>query len=113
MRRTVSTATALFAAAGFAATATAAAVNFAGSNSTFAGNCNGADASLAGSGNSVTIRGACRALQIAGDDNRVLVDMAPEGTIKVYGSNNKVSWTSRGEVDINTAGPGNTVSRAR
>jgi hypothetical protein len=49
----------------------------------------------------------------AGDGNRVLVDMAPSGSIKIYGSNNQVSWSSKGEVEITTAGPGNTVTRAR
>jgi DUF3060 family protein len=88
-------------------------VNFAGSNSTFAGDCHGEDASLAGSGNTVTIRGACRAFQIAGDGNRVLVDMIAGGTIKVFGNNNRVSWTSDGEVEVTTVGPGNVVTRAR
>jgi hypothetical protein len=37
-------------------------------------------------------------LQIAGDGNRVLVDMAPSGTIKAHGSNNQVSWSSKVEV---------------
>jgi hypothetical protein len=89
------------------------AVNFAGSGSSFAGDCRGQDASLAGSNNTVTIRGACRAFQIAGGGNRVLVDMAPNAAIKVYGSNNQVSWTSSGEVQVTTVGPGNTVTRAR
>ena len=89
------------------------AVNFAGSNSTFAGDCHGQDASLAGSGNTVTIHGACRTFQIAGDGNRALVDMAPGGTIKVFGNNNRVSWTSSGEVEVTTVGPGNIVTRAR
>src|SRR5919106_5771402 len=78
------------------------AVNFAGSGSSFAGDCHGQDASLAGSNNTVTIRGACRAFQIAGDGNRVLVDMAPNGTIRVYGNNNQVSWTSSGEPQVTT-----------
>jgi hypothetical protein len=89
------------------------AVNFAGSGATFAGDCRGQDASLAGSNNTVTIRGACREFQIAGDGNRVLVDMAPTGAIKTYGNNNQVSWTSSGEVQVTTVGPGNTVTRAR
>jgi len=89
------------------------AVNFAGSNARFAGDCHGQDASLAGSGNTVTIHGACRAFQIAGGDNRVLVDMAGNGTIKVYGDNNQVSWTSSGDVQVTTVGQNNTVTRAR
>ncbi len=88
------------------------AVNFAGSNTRFVGDCHGQDASLAGSGNTVTIRGACRAFQIAGDNNRVLVDMSASGAIKVYGNNNQVSWKSSGEVEVTTVGPGNTVTRA-
>ncbi len=88
------------------------AVNFAGSNSNFAGDCRGQDASLAGSGNTVTIRGACRSFQIAGDGNRVLVDMAAGGKIKVYGSNNQVSWTAQGDVEVTTVGPSNIVTRA-
>jgi DUF3060 family protein len=89
------------------------AVNFAGSNTRFSGDCRGQDASLAGSGNTVTIRGACRAFQIAGDGNRALVDMMANGTIKVFGNNNEVSWTSAGEVEVTTVGPGNRVTRAR
>ncbi len=89
------------------------AVNFAGGDSNFAGNCRGQDAMLSGSRNTATIRGACRAFQIAGDGNRVLIDMAPNGTIKVYGNNNQVSWTSSGEVEVTAVGPGNTVTRAR
>ena len=88
-------------------------VNFAGSNSRFTGDCRGEDASLAGSGNTVTIRGACRAFQIAGERNRVLIDMAPRGTVKIYGSSNEVSWTSTGEPEVTTVGPNNTVTRAR
>lgn len=88
------------------------AVNFAGSNSTFAGDCHGQDASLAGSGNTVTIHGACRAFQIAGDGNRAFVDMAAGGTIKVFGNNNRVSWTGNGQVEVTTVGPGNVVTRA-
>jgi len=87
-------------------------VNLAGSNTRFAGDCKGEDASLAGSGNTVTIQGACRAFQIAGGDNRVLVDMAAGGTIKVYGSNNQVSWTSSGEVAVTTVGQNDVVTRA-
>lgn len=118
-------AAAIFVCAGAAATAAAAvgiaaspagaadpAVNFAGSDSHFTGDCRGLDASLAGSGNTVTIRGACRAFQIAGGNNRVLIDMAPGGTIKVYGSGNQVSWTSSGEPQITTVGQDNTVTRA-
>ena len=43
----------------------------------------------------------------------MLVEMAASGSLKVYGSNNQVSWSSKGEVEITTAGPGNTVTRAR
>jgi hypothetical protein len=113
MARIFSIAAAVF--AGTVGTAHAAdpAVNFAGSDATFAGDCRGQDASLAGSNNTVTIRGACRAFQIAGNGNRVLVDMAPNGTINVYGNNNQVSWTSTGDVQATTVGPGNTVTRAR
>ena len=118
MARTISIATAAVVAGAVGAVASAAwgadpAVNFAGSGSTFAGDCRGEDASLAGSNNTVTIRGACRAFQIAGDGNRVLVDMAANATIKVYGNNNQVSWTSTGEVQVTTVGPGNSVTRSR
>ena len=117
MARKVSIAVAVVAGAvastGSAAWGADPAVNFAGTASTFAGDCRSQDASLAGSNNTVTIRGACRAFQIAGDGNRVLVDMAANGTIKVYGNNNQVSWTSGGEVQVTTVGPANTVTRAR
>jgi hypothetical protein len=117
MARNVSIAAAVVAgvvgAAGSAAWGADPAVNFAGSGANFAGDCHGQDASLAGSNNTVTIRGACRAFQIAGDGNRVLVDMSPGGTIKVYGNKNEVSWTSIGEIQVTTVGPGNTVTRAR
>src|SRR5260370_1428220 len=86
------------------------AVNFAGSNTRFVGDCPGQDASLAGSGNTVTIRGACRAFQIAGDNNRVLVDMSASGAIKVYGNNNQVSCTSSGDALVTTVAPANAVT---
>ena len=111
--RTVSIMAMVLAGTAGIAPAASAAVNFAGNEASFAGDCGGEEASLAGNGNTVTIRGDCRALQIAGDCNRVLVDMAANGSIKVYGSNNQVSWSSKGEVEITAAGPGNMVSRAR
>lgn len=113
MVRTVSVMAMVLAGTAGIAPAASAAVNFAGNDASFAGDCGGQEASVAGSGNTVTIRGDCRSLQVAGDGNRVLVDMAANGSIKVYGSNNQVSWSSKGEVEITTAGPGNTVSRAR
>jgi hypothetical protein len=113
MVRTVSVMAMVLAGTAGIAPAASAAVNFAGNEASFAGDCGGQEASVAGSGNTVTIRGDCRSLQVAGDGNRVLVDMAANGSIKVYGSNNQVSWSSKGEVEITTAGPGNTVSRAR
>ncbi len=113
MAHTVRVAAAVFAGMVGAAHGADPAVNFAGSNANFAGDCRGRDAMLSGSGNTVTIRGACRAFQVAGDGNRVLIDMAPNGTIKVYGNNNEVSWTSSGEVEVTAVGPGNTVTRAR
>ena len=113
MVRTVSVMAMVLAGTAGIAPAASAAVNFAGNEASFAGDCGGQEASIAGSGNTVTIRGDCRSLQVAGDGNRVLVDMAANGSIKVYGSNNQVSWSSKGEVEVTTAGPGNTVSRAR
>ena len=85
------------------------AANFAGSNETFSGNCRGQDANLSGSDNTVTIHGACRYFQIAGDNNRVLVEMASDGVIKIFGKNNRVSWTGPGEVVITRMGPGNII----
>ena len=96
-----------------AAAADAAAVSFAGSNQTMSGNCGGHDASLAGSGNTVTLRGACRFFQLAGDDNRVYVEMAANGTIKVLGKRNQVSWTGPGDVQVTALGPDNVVLRAK
>lgn len=121
MARTVWTTAAVFAGAVGGASAAAQAqaqgadpaVNFAGSNATFAGDCRGRNAALAGSNNSVTIRGGCRDFQIAGGGNRVVIDMAPGGTIRVYGSDNQVSWSSAGEVEVTAVGQNNTVGRAR
>ena len=113
MARTISVMAMVLAGTAGIAPAASVAVNFAGNEASFAGDCGGQDASLAGNSNAVTICGDCRSLQIAGDGNRVLVDMAPSGSIKIYGSNNQVSWSSKGEVEITTAGPGNTVTRAR
>ena len=113
MSHTIRVAAAVFAGAVGVAHAADPAVNFAGSNGNFAGNCGGRDAMLSGSGNTVTIRGSCTIFQIAGHDNRVLIDMAPNGTINVYGHDNRVSWTGPGEVEVNTVGPNNIVTRMR
>lgn len=115
MVRTVLTAAAivgLSVAAWHAAIAADPVVNFAGSSATFAGDCHGQTASLAGSNNLATIHGGCRDFQIAGGDNRVLVEMAAGGTIRVYGSNNQVSWSAPGEVEVTAVGQNNTVVRA-
>jgi hypothetical protein len=111
MRASVLTVLALAATASAAAWARDPVANFAGSNENFVGNCAGEDANLSGSENTVTIRGACRYFQIAGDDNRVLVEMASDGVIKVFGKNNHVSWTGPGEVVITKQGPGNVIVR--
>jgi hypothetical protein len=113
MRRGVIALSLLAAAVSTAATARDPAANFAGSNETFSGNCQGQDANLSGSDNTVTIHGNCRYFQIAGDDNRVLVEMASDGVIKVFGKNNHVSWTGPGEVVVTKMGPGNIISRGR
>ena len=113
MARTISVMAMVLAGTAGIAPAASVAVNFAGNEASFAGDCGGQDASLAGNSNAVTICGDCRSLQIAGDGNRVLVDMAPSDSIRVYGSNNQVSWSSTGEAEVTTAGRGNAVSRAR
>jgi uncharacterized protein with LGFP repeats len=88
------------------------AANFAGTGESWSGDCRGQNANLSGSRNTVTIHGGCRYFQIAGNDNHVLVDMAANGIIKVFGSNNEVSWKSPGEVIITKLGPGNVIVRA-
>jgi hypothetical protein len=49
------------------------------------------------------------AVNFAGNEASFAGDCGGEA----YGSNNQVSWSSKGEVEITTAGPGNTVTRAR
>lgn len=56
-------------------------------------NCGGGDVLIEGSRNTATIRGACRALILRGDANRVAIELAPSAEIRVEGQGNRVTWT--------------------
>lgn len=66
--------------------------------------CAGGDALIEGSRNTITLRGACRALVLRGDANRVTVEYAPSASVRVEGQGNRVAWTLAG------AGPAPAVS---
>lgn len=58
--------------------------------------CAGGEALIEGSRNTVTFRGACRALVLRGDANRVAVELAPSAPVRVEGQGNRVAWTQAG-----------------
>lgn len=58
--------------------------------------CAGGEALIEGSRNTVTLRGACRALFLRGDANRVAVELAPSASVRVEGQGNRVTWTLAG-----------------
>lgn len=76
--------------------------------------CGGGTATIRGASNTMTITGRCSALVIEGAGNRVRIDLAAKGTIRISGASNTVTYRTpdHSKARVNIAGAGNRVSMA-
>lgn len=88
---------------------------FEGAGATSELDCDGGTASIMGASNTMTVSGRCTQLVIEGAGNRVRVDLASKGVIRITGASNVVTWTTPDATkpQVRVTGAGNQVSRAR
>ena len=80
---------------------------------TIAAACAGRDAQVEGNRNQVTLDGPCRSLLLRGVGNRVVLTLAPEASIRVEGSGNRVRYAGPGAPPaIQNFGADNVVQAA-
>ncbi|KMS56455.1 hypothetical protein V474_16165 [Novosphingobium barchaimii LL02] len=89
--------------------------SFEGAGETSTLDCDGGTAAITGAGNTIIVTGGCAELVIEGADNRVRVDLARKGSIRITGASNRVSWTTPdgSKPIVKVVGAGNSVSRAK
>lgn len=93
----------------------AAQASYEGAGATQELDCDGGTATIQGASNTIRVTGRCSALVIEGAGNRVQVDLAPKGSVRISGASNIVTYRTpdRSKARINVAGAGNRVSMAR
>ncbi|KQM57845.1 MULTISPECIES: DUF3060 domain-containing protein [unclassified Sphingomonas] len=77
--------------------------------------CDGGPATVRGAGNTMRIIGRCSALVIEGAGNRVEIDLAPRGSVRIAGASNTVLYRTPdgSKARVSVAGAGNRVSFRR
>ena len=73
--------------------------------------CDGRQVVIAGSGNVIELTGTCAGLDLAGVDNRVEINLAPDAHVTVAGAGNQLRWSSTGRPRIRVEGVANEVTR--
>jgi outer membrane protein OmpA-like peptidoglycan-associated protein len=68
----------------------------ASSGSEFVRDCSGRDVVISASNSKYILAGHCLSLSVPGDDNQIIVDLAPGAGVELRGSGNKIAWTSTG-----------------
>lgn len=93
----------------------AAQARYEGAGATQELDCDGGTATIAGASNTIAVTGNCRALVIEGAGNRVRVDLASKGSIRISGASNQVVWRTPdgSKARVSVAGAGNRVSQSR
>ena len=99
---------------GTAASASAQA-SYEGAGETSELDCDGGTATITGASNTMTVTGGCKQLIIEGAGNRVQVDLAPKGIIRITGAGNRVTWRTPDatKAQVQIVGAGNRVTHAR
>ncbi len=89
--------------------------SFEGAGGTTELDCDGGTATIEGASNIVTVTGQCTLLIVEGAGNRVQVDLAPNGEIRVVGASNEVVWTTPdgSKARVSITGADNRVSNSR
>lgn len=117
MSHSIISAAGIAAAIAMMTTATPAFANadFTGAGQTIDLDCDGKSATIVGANNEMTITGHCQLLSIEGAANRVHVQMAKNGVIRVTGASNEIDWATPdgSKPRLQITGAGNRISKAR
>lgn len=73
--------------------------------------CNGRKVLISGTQHVLTFTGVCSSVEIAGAEHKVTVQVAPNGTLGVYGINQQVNWQSTGEPNQEVGGADHKIVR--
>ncbi len=89
--------------------------DFSGAGETSELDCDGGTATISGASNTMRVTGRCTRLVIEGAGNRVEVDLASKGAIRITGASNQVAWTTPdgSKARVSVAGAGNRVYQRR
>jgi len=68
----------------------------ASSGSEFVRDCSNRDVVISASNSKYILAGHCLSLSVPGDDNQIIVDLAPGAEVELRGSGNKIAWASSG-----------------
>jgi hypothetical protein len=80
-----------------------------GQQSTIA--CEGRQVDVAGSNHNLTFTGNCAGLHLAGTDNQITIELAPNARISVEGTGQTVRWRSTAQPRQSVVGVGNRIVR--
>ena len=77
--------------------------------------CDGGVATISGASNIMRVTGRCTQLVIEGAGNRVEVDLAAKGAIRITGASNQVAWTTPdgSKARVSVTGAANRVYQRR
>lgn len=73
--------------------------------------CNGRKVLISGTQHVLTFTGVCSSVEIAGAEHKVAVQVAPTGTLGVYGVSQQVNWQSTGEPKQEVGGADHKIVR--
>ena len=73
--------------------------------------CQGRAVEVAGSNHVLTFTGTCASLDLSGTNNQVTINLAPNASLVVAGSNQTVRWRSTTQPKLDQSGAGNRVIR--
>ncbi len=89
--------------------------DFSGAGETSELDCDGGAAAISGASNTMRITGGCTQLVIEGAGNRVEVDLASNGVVRITGASNQIAWTTPdgSKARVSVTGAGNRVYQRR
>ncbi|NHZ92371.1 DUF3060 domain-containing protein [Massilia sp. CCM 8733] len=73
--------------------------------------CNGRKVLISGTQHVLTFTGVCSSVEIAGAEHKVTVQVAPAGTLSVYGVSQQLNWLSTGEPTQEVGGADHKIVR--
>lgn len=71
--------------------------------------CNGRKVVVQGSGHVLTFTGVCSSVELYGVNNKLTVQVAPNGSLSITGADHQVKWQSTGEPTQDFSGANNKI----